>query len=211
MTHKPAFEKQAYELLRSLKDPVLRPVVATLAFFHVTPTMVTLAGVICMILFAWTISINLTWALTAFICALVADWLDGSLARFTHSESPFGKFTDFLADYTVFAIFIFGLTRVHLVSGAWAVSFVYCATLAKVLLLVKKHFADGMTWQEWLTKPVGGALPQLFVFLSYFSFVLYVFCGINSLPEIAIGATCILTLGAVRDYFVIRKTSPWRG
>lgn len=210
MTQETAFERKAYALVRNLKDPVLRPIIAILAFFRITPTMVTFAGIICMMLFAWGALINLTWAFIAFIGALAADWIDGSLARFTHTESPFGKFTDFLADYTVFAIFMFGSTRAHLVSGAWAIAFVYCATLAKVLILVKKHCTEDMTWHDWLTKPVGGALPQFFVSLSYFSFVVYVLFGTDYLPEIAIGATCILTISAARDYLIIQRTNPWR-
>jgi CDP-diacylglycerol---glycerol-3-phosphate 3-phosphatidyltransferase len=60
-------------------------------------------------------------AFTLFIAAIVTDWVDGYVARLTHSVSPFGKVADPIADKILVIGALIGLQRASAGIPLWAV------------------------------------------------------------------------------------------
>ncbi len=60
-------------------------------------------------------------ALVLFIAAMVTDWIDGWVARTTHSISAFGKIADPIADKILVLGGLLALTRDHLGIPLWAI------------------------------------------------------------------------------------------
>lgn len=60
-------------------------------------------------------------AFALFIAAMVTDWVDGYVARLTHSVSPFGKVADPIADKILVIGALIGLIRAHAGIPLWGV------------------------------------------------------------------------------------------
>ena len=60
-------------------------------------------------------------AFSLFVAAMVTDWVDGYVARTTHSVSPFGKVADPIADKVLVIGAMIGLSRLHAGVPLWTV------------------------------------------------------------------------------------------
>lgn len=60
-------------------------------------------------------------AFVLFAAAMVTDWVDGYVARLTHSVSPFGKVADPIADKMLVIGALIGLSRAQLGVPLWAI------------------------------------------------------------------------------------------
>lgn len=60
-------------------------------------------------------------AFLLFLGAMITDWVDGYVARLTHSVSAFGKVADPIADKILVIGALIGLSRAHLGVPLWAV------------------------------------------------------------------------------------------
>lgn len=60
-------------------------------------------------------------ALALFVAAMITDWVDGYVARVTHSISAFGKVADPIADKVLVIGALIGLSRLHTGVPLWVV------------------------------------------------------------------------------------------
>lgn len=87
-----------------------RPVTGVLAKMGVSPNMVTFAGLLGAGVSAWLISEGMLWAGgVVMLLAGVLDMFDGSLARSTGKDSPFGALLDSVVDRVSEIVVLLGL------------------------------------------------------------------------------------------------------
>ena len=99
---------------------------------------------------------------------MLFDGLDGRVARWTGTESPFGKEYDSLADMVAFGVapavlvYQWGVIRITEYGDewrqfGWVIAFFYCACAALRLARFNTHSASGdKRYFEGPAQPVGG-------------------------------------------------------
>ncbi len=108
-----------YLELRRQRDALLRWPVAALAWLSLPPAAVSLAGVALAAGTLWTFGARPLLALLAFLGALLADALDGALARRLGRGDRRGKLLDQLCDSATFMLVLAALARSDLVGDGW--------------------------------------------------------------------------------------------
>lgn len=90
-----------------------------------TPNMISAVGIVLALLSAFLYiggRENLVWAVIMLLLSGYCDMLDGALARFCHSETPFGGFLDSMLDrYTDSAVYA-GIILGGLCSVPWGLA-----------------------------------------------------------------------------------------
>ena len=108
----------------------------------------------------------------AIFIGMIADGLDGRIARLTHTQTSFGAQYDSLSDMVTFGVapglLIYNLTLVHLGKVGWLVAFVYTAAVALRLARFNTQFeiADKRYFQG-LPCPSAAAVIASFSWLCY--------------------------------------------
>ena len=72
--------------------------------------------------FGWSDWRQATLGLCLGVCWLIADGLDGMIARATHTASPFGRFLDGLCDHGVFLLIYLSLALSLGTAGGWCLA-----------------------------------------------------------------------------------------
>ena len=94
--------------LRKFKDQVGNPLARRLS--RVSPTTVSLLGLVIALLAAWCAYRQIYFAAFAlWILNRVLDGLDGLLARLHNKQSDFGGYVDILTDFVAYAALPIGL------------------------------------------------------------------------------------------------------
>lgn len=115
--------------LRSIKDIPLRPLVRLAAGARVSPTAVTVVGLIAGLAAAVTAAAShWTPATVLWIVNRLLDGLDGALARATGSGSDAGGYMDILADFVVYAAIPLGIAAGASQAAVWPAAAVLLAT-----------------------------------------------------------------------------------
>lgn len=145
--------------VRRGRDRLLVPVAAPLAAVRVSPWVVSLAGVSAAFSTVFTLRAGQPgWASVGFTVALVADAVDGAVARRRGVGSGAGKLFDQLCDSATFAALVLA-AGVSGMAGAGAASLaVYLATavVAVRLLLASLHHR-----RAFLERPRAGFAAHL--------------------------------------------------
>jgi CDP-diacylglycerol---serine O-phosphatidyltransferase len=142
---------------------------------------------------------NFERAPVAIFIAMIFDGLDGRVARWTHTESAFGKEYDSLSDLVAFGlapalvVYQWGVAKLleyNLVWGriGWLVTFFYAASTAFRLArfntrtaVVDKRFFEG------LPSPAGAAVVAAFIWCAHY----FSFSGLSALVA-AFGVTALI-------------------
>jgi len=118
---------------------------------------------------------NFAFAGAAVFIALLFDGLDGRVARWTRTESPFGKEYDSLADMVAFGVapavlvYQWGVIRISEYGDSWRqfgwiIAFFYCACAALRLARFNTRAATGdKRYFEGLPSPSAAAVVAAFV------------------------------------------------
>ncbi len=137
-----------------LIHPLAGRLVPLFAKMHVSPNAVSLMGMLCGVLAGFTYYHyqNPWWAVSGFVLMIawhVMDGADGQLARFTHSQSHFGKILDGISDDTVFvavyAALALALGRQY---GHWVYALVIAAA-ASHLIQAATYEAQRQEYDLW--------------------------------------------------------------
>ena len=111
-------------------------------------------------------------AVIAIFIGMVADGLDGRIARMTNTQTSFGAEYDSLSDMVTFgvapALLLYSWTLSQLGKLGWLVAFVYTASVALRLARFNTQIetADKRYFQG-LSSPVGAAIVSSYVWLCY--------------------------------------------
>ena len=135
--------------LRQASQPLARSIARPLAAVGVSPDSLTLAGLASGALAGLALGLGwprlaLTWALVA----VLADWLDGPLARTQARESPEGSLLDAVADRCVEGALLVGLAGYfpRLASACLLLSLLISYIKARTGLVVS---LDNSDWPGW--------------------------------------------------------------
>lgn len=199
------WEQQTYTAIAQWRLRVLTPLVKLLTAARVTPTGVTVIGLILMIVAAFLMSTRPRLAALLVLLSIAADLVDGALARYQKIASDRGKFIDMVADSVIFTIFISGLVAAGFVSGLVAVMLAYMMGLSKVLRVIRN---SRFLPTDWHFKTVAGLLPSLTGGLLYGLFVLTVVFNLpNFLPPLALLGTVVLIGDSFVNFRALSKPS----
>jgi CDP-diacylglycerol--serine O-phosphatidyltransferase len=121
-----------------------------------------------------TVDTNFVFAGAAIFIALLFDGLDGRVARWTRTESPFGKEYDSLADMVAFGVapavlvYQWGVTRIAEYGAewrqfGWVIAFFYCACAALRLARFNTRSSSDKRFFEGLPCPSAAAVVASFV------------------------------------------------
>ena len=86
-----------------------------------------------------------------FLAAMITDWVDGYIARVTHSVSAFGKVADPIADKILVIGALIGLSRAHMGVPLWVVFLIIARELLMggVRVLTITQQGNILSAQQW--------------------------------------------------------------
>ena len=184
-------EQRWYFRLIPWRDALVAPLTTLLDKVGVSPLVVTLIGQLSMVFFVRTVG---TFPFTALLCTLVyllADMVDGALARRQGTASDQGKLLDLAADSTAAILFMLGLLlsgAVSLLGGVLWIS----GQIVSRLIRVWRHKNQIPT--TWRFRAVAGLFPAFLVLITYVAWLLDQFAGSAVLPFVTLSVGIILLL-----------------
>src|SRR3990167_2417 len=100
--------------LQHTRDNILAPIAAAATRLRITPIMVSVLGVVLMIACGIALHAHIYTLSFLFLAgSIIADLLDGSLARYQKQESDSGRIVDLITDNVSFDIFLIALGASH--------------------------------------------------------------------------------------------------
>lgn len=193
-------EQAAYYAFARLRDIALAPLSSLLTYAGITSNMVSLFGVVMALLFAILIRHNYLLATICLALAILADLLDGPLARHQATASDRGKVVDMVSDASTFSLIIVGLISANFLSSALGITYLASMLISKILRIIyHTHYLA----TDWLFRPVAGFLPGLLVTSTYILTVLS-FLTTKALLSFPLTVfTIVLTADALIYYFYL--------
>ena len=148
--------------------------------------IITLTRILFSMLLLFTAAFSWYFYLCYLICG-ISDMLDGSVARYFHSESEFGSRLDSLADFIFFAISCFKILpniKITCVFMIWA-GLIFIIRLICIGINYRKDRSDYIT-HSFLNKLTGFLLfiSVLFIETVSMDIILTVLCFIASIVSI---------------------------
>ena len=132
-------QKQGDIYYRYFTRYVSAPITALVSFTRLTPNMATLSmfffGILGAIFFSFGSASDYMMGGLCFVFLIVADTVDGELARFHGTSSLFGDFFDRLAHYTTNPLMILGV-GLGVYSTYQEIAIIYLSALVMVCYLV---------------------------------------------------------------------------
>jgi phosphatidylglycerophosphate synthase len=196
-------EEKIYYPLANLRTVVFRPASKLFTRLGISADMISHTGVLFMVIFVLVLPRHPVAAFWLLFARMMADIMDGPLARYQNTDSERGKFVDVLMDNLAFALFIFGTVRAGLLGGVSGSVYLFVAELVVVLRIIRYNFKYK---SEWYFCARAGSLPYNCMYASYLLFAVYAFGGSNYLNGSAQIFSIILALRALTDYWSIQRT-----
>lgn len=194
-------EEKIYYKFASLRTKFFNPISKVLTFFHITPDILSYKGMLLMVAFIFVAGHSLVFGFWLIVSRMLLDILDGPLARYQKTGSDRGKFVDVLMDQLGFAMFVFGIIKLGLITGLVGAIYLYLIALVTILMIIKNSFSRQ---SNWLFFASAGAFPYLFIYASYALFGFYAYGGNNYLCGSSKIFTGLLVAKALMDYWSIR-------
>lgn len=195
------WDEKIYEAVALKRSAFFRPIARALALAGIKPDAVSYAGLAAAALFVYEIGQNVTLAFWLMIVVLLADQLDGALARYQRTDGDRGKFVDVVIDNTTFALIVAGLAHAGFIGAATAGAYIYFASLSRALMVVRKN---SNRHSSWLFYAGAGPLPSTFIYTTYLLFGLAVFTGWDYLQASSLTFAAVLALKSTADFLAIR-------
>jgi len=140
-------KKTLTDRLRARGAVIIDPIVTVLARLGVSPNVLTLAGMLSHLLFAWLIANGrMQLAGVAFFLIVPLDALDGALARKTgRDKSSFGAFLDSTSDRIAEIILFAGFLIYYTNEGnAWLAAATYLALTGSLMVSYARSRAEAL-------------------------------------------------------------------
>lgn len=195
-----AVQQKLYYRLRPWRDGLVHPLVKLAIGLRLTPTHLSLLGVIAMLAFVLVLPQSLLVALLLLILHLLFDATDGALARYLKIDSDKGKVVDVTADATAFTLFITGLVMGELITPRLGLLLAVLMLLNK-LLRVWRH--SRLLPTNWRFRPVAGFIPTAGAYLLYIAFAIAALTSYVYLQPVTIAVLLILALDTLIILFLL--------
>lgn len=109
-------------------------------------------------------------ALALYLAAMVTDWIDGWVARTTHSISAFGKIADPIADKILVLGGLLALTRAHLGIPIWGIFLIIARELLmgglRALAGAQGKVLSAERWGKWSMAVQSAAVLAIIALLN---------------------------------------------
>ncbi len=196
-----SWDEKIYEAVALKRSAFFKPIAKILGAVGLKPDAISFLGLGVSALFIYEIGHNITFAFWLMVIMLLADQLDGALARYQKTDGDRGKFVDVIVDTTTFALIVVGLTHAGYIGAATAGLYIYFATLSRALMIIRKNAGRS---SSWLFYAGAGPLPSTFIYATYLLFGLAVFTQTDWLQGSSIIFAAILALKSAADFVAIR-------
>jgi phosphatidylglycerophosphate synthase len=123
---------------QKMRQRVLSPVAFVLARLGISADILSYASVLLGLGFCLLAPFRFSIAFWLLVVSVICDGLDGVEARFTHTNTTRGSFTDVFCDLTVVGLVVAGLAWAGLIHPALAVLFVYTYTAMAIFLVLHR-------------------------------------------------------------------------
>ena len=123
---------------QKMRQRVLNPVAFVLSRLGISADMLSYTSVLLGLGFCLLAPFQFSIAFWLLVASVVCDGLDGVEARFTHTNTTRGSFTDVFCDVAVVGLVVAGLAWAGLIHPALAVLFVYSYTALATFLVLHR-------------------------------------------------------------------------
>lgn len=161
-----AWDAQAYSRIRRGRDLLLSPLAVPLAALRVPPAAISVLGVGAASSLLWTLGRHPWLALAGWLGALLADALDGAVARLRDCGSARGKLVDQGCDALTFAVLVAAAWKADDVSPAAALFAVASCTLVLLIGMARGARLRGPTWWDNPRAGFAAHLPKGFFLVA---------------------------------------------
>jgi len=155
---------------QKMRQRILSPVAFALSRLGISANMLSYASVFFGLGFCLLAPLQFEVAFWLLVSSVVCDGLDGVEARFTHTNTTRGSFTDIFCDVTVVALGVAGVAWKGLIYPVLAVLFIYSYTALAIFLVLHRMLR---------VSSVGILRPSRMVFFAVIA--LYLFFHIDLL------------------------------
>ena len=155
---------------QQMRQRLLAPVAFVLTKLGISADMLSYTSVLLGLGFCLLAPFQFAIAFWLLVASVICDGLDGVEARFTHTNTTRGSFTDLFCDVAVVGLVVAGLAWAGLIHPALAVLFVYSYTALAIFLVLHRMLA---------VSSVGVLRPSRMVFFA--AIALYFFWRIDLL------------------------------
>lgn len=163
-------EKLVLAPWQKMRQVVLSPIGYVLSRLRISADMLSYTSVLLGLGFCLLAPFQFTVAFWLLVASVICDGLDGVEARFTHTNTARGSFTDVFCDVAVVGLVTAGLVWTGLIHPALAILFVYSYTALAFSLVLHRMLA---------VSSVGILRPSRMVFFA--AIALYFFLRIDLL------------------------------
>lgn len=133
------------------------------------------------------------WIVYAIIIHMLADGLDGPLARYQNRANDKGKFLDVLAGNLFIAILVIALAYSGLLEGYLATTFIYLMVLLEVLGVIYNNISNYKS-RDWLFFARSGFFCHLPKTVLMLYLIIWSFVEIDFMSELAIALTTYMVI-----------------
>lgn len=123
---------------QQMRQRLLSPLAFVLSRLGISADMLSYTSVLLGLGFCLLAPFQFTVAFWLLVASVVCDGLDGVEARFTHTNTTHGSFTDVCCDIAVDALVVAGLAWTGLINAVLAVLFVYSYTTLALFLVLHR-------------------------------------------------------------------------
>lgn len=126
---------------QKMRQRLLSPIAFIFSRLGISADMLSYASVLLGLGFCLLAPFQFALAFWLLVASVICDGLDGVEARFTHTNTTRGSFTDVCCDVAVVGLVVAGLAWAGLIHPALAVLFVYSYTALAILLVLHRMLA----------------------------------------------------------------------
>ncbi len=126
---------------QQMRQRLLAPIAFVLSRLGISADMLSYASVLLGMGFCLLAPFQFAIAFWLLVASVICDGLDGVEARFTHTNTTRGSFTDVFCDVAVVGLVIAGLAWKGVIHPALAVLFVYSYTALAIFLVLHRMLA----------------------------------------------------------------------
>lgn len=126
---------------QKVRQSLLSPVAFVLSRLGISADMLSYLSVLLGLGFCLLAPFQFAVAFWLLVASVICDGLDGVEARYTHTNTTRGSFTDVFCDVAVVALVVAGLTWTGLIHPALAVLFIYSYTALAFFLVLHRMLA----------------------------------------------------------------------
>lgn len=197
------FEERIYYPLAKLRTKAFKPFNRLFTAIGLSADMISYLGPLLMVAFIFVLPDHPVTAFWLLFARMMADVMDGPLARYQKTDSDRGKFVDVLMDNLSFGLFVIAVIRAGLLHGTTGSTYLFVTELLVVLMIIRYNFKHKSEWHFYAS---AGSLPYIFVYASYLLFAITAFGGKNYLNGADQVFTLIMIGKLLVDYREIQKT-----